>query len=125
MVYIGGDGGPGGEGSSSNPGGSSNPNPGGGNKPPSTSYNPDSLVRDTSSNTLDSNVSYSSDDIKRATTIKYINIERIMDNPSLSNGEKKKQVLEIVNKLSNDLVEAKQEVKNIKTSGNIPVIFKK
>lgn len=48
-----------------------------------------------------------------------------MNDKSLSEEERKNKVMDLYTKTQNDLINAKTEVKNLKKSGNIPILFKK
>lgn len=104
-------------GGSSNPGGS--PNPGGPNNPgPGESHLliGKGLPRDDSNNTLDSETSYSSNDIKQAVNLDLNNIKNTLKDPNLSQDEKNTRVVEYCAKLGQDLVNAKREIINLKSN---------
>lgn len=119
-----------GEGSSSgNPG-----NPGSGGDP-ENSVNPgnnnnnnhnnnhlntnSSLTRDESSNTVNSGVSYNSDDLKEAVAPEVVNASNIMDNPNFTSKEKKEEIMKTIARMSNELIETKRQLKIAKQNGTM------
>ena len=100
------------------------PNPGGGpNQGPNNLgiSHANALPRDDSNNSLISDTSYSSDDIKQAAGAELQNMENILNDKSLTEEEKNKKAMEMYTKVQNDLINAKTEIKNLKKSGNITI----
>lgn len=118
----------GGEGEgSSNLGGENDPghspNPQNNNNLPPVNPGDSGLPRDESSNTLGSNVSYTSSDVDNYVSSQVVNIKNTLEDPNLTTSQKTEEVMKQVAEMADDLREAKKEIKNFKQSGQIPIIF--
>ena len=124
--YINGEGNPvnAGEGSSGNCSGG---NPGGTPNPQDTSgiIVGGGLPRDESNNTLGSNMSHTIEEYTEAKAAELQNVSNIMDDPRLSNSEKKERVLVKFTRLINESVKKDSIINELKTTGKIPILLDK
>lgn len=107
-----------GSGSGSNPGGGNLPG-GGGPKP--RIFGEGLLPRDDSDHSLNSSVSYNSEDIKQTSLAEITNVNNTISNPNLTSQQKLDAVLQEYNKKLQEVESLKREVKNLKLSESITV----
>ena len=50
-----------------------------------------------------------------------LNAANIMDNPNLTDAEKKEEILKSITRITNELIEAKAKLKKVKESGTMNV----
>ena len=72
---------------------------------------------------LASNVSYRSEDLRSAGGAELVNVKNILQDKSLTSEQKETEVLKAFARLTNELIEAKREISLLKQKGNIPMIL--
>jgi len=72
---------------------------------------------------LNSNVSYTTEDLREFGGAELQNVKNILQDKSLTPKEKENKVLTSFARLTNELIEAKREISRLKQRGNIPIMF--
>lgn len=72
---------------------------------------------------MNSNVSYTTDDLRSFGGAELLNVKNILQDKSLTPKEKENEVLKFFASLTNDLIEAKKEISRLKQQGNIPLML--
>lgn len=101
------------------------PSPGGGGGGPETlAVKGGGLPKSDTSNTLDSNTSYTQEDLKTTGGADMVNMENLVNDKTLSQADKNAKILaEYANKL-NELREAKSEISRLKKSEVVNVVMR-
>lgn len=79
------------------------------------------LQRDESSNTLGSNTSHTVQEYAEAKASELLNVSNIMDSTTMSNEEKKEEVLKAFSKLSNEAIAKDAQISKLKGAGEIKI----
>lgn len=121
IYYIGGDPSGGGEPSGGMPGGS----PGGpGNDGSVVAVAGASGIPHSDTNqSLVSNVSYTSEDLRYSGGAELLNVKNILQDKILTPEQKETEVLKAFTRLTNELIEAKRQISQLKQKGDIPMIL--
>jgi len=105
------------------------PNPGGGTPPPnndgSLAVAGGGIPHSNTDNSLNSNVSYTTDDLIETAGSELQNVKNILQDKTLSEQDRNNKVLNAFADLQKELIDAKRDVKNFKTKGEIPIVFKR
>lgn len=108
-------------GGQSNPGGATPPT----NNDGSLAVASGGIPHSNTDNSINSNVSYTTDDLKQTAGSEFINVKNILQDKTLSEEDRNNKVLKAFADLQKELIDAKRDVKNLKTKGEIPIVFKR
>lgn len=109
--------------SGGNPSGGGGPTPGGPN-PPHGSENL-GLPKSNTETSMNSDVSYTSDDLKQAGGSEMLNVKNILEDNKLSAKEKNDKVLRAFAELQQKYIESQKQIATLKKQMDVPLVFKK
>jgi len=109
--------------SGGNPSGGGGPTPGGPN-PPHGSENL-GLPKSNTETSMNSDVRYTSDDLKQAGGSEMLNVKNILEDNKLSAKEKNDKVLRAFAELQQKYIESQKQIATLKKQMDVPLVFKK
>jgi len=81
------------------------------------------LHQSDTSQSLNSNVSYTSEDLRNSGGAEIQNVKNLLQDKSLTSKEREVEILKAFARLTDDLIEAKREIRRLKQQGNIPLML--